>query len=79
MEHICWLNGFKSSKVQGIKWAPNHRAAARYAIDIKSFSWIFSISSISQGNNYCSIYCIYGPKHYGKKTLLSGAKKQICL
>ena len=33
MEHICWLNGFKSSRVQGIRWDSNYYAAARYAVD----------------------------------------------
>ena len=34
MEHICWLNGFKS-RVQGMKWPSNHRAAARSAVNTK--------------------------------------------
>ena len=34
MEHICWLNGFKSSQVQGIKWASKHHTAAIYALDM---------------------------------------------
>ena len=33
IEHIHWLNGFTSSRVQGIEWALNHHAAARYAVD----------------------------------------------
>ena len=32
MEHICWL---MSSRVQGIKWASDHCAAARYAVGMK--------------------------------------------
>ena len=27
MECICWLNGFKSPRVQGFKWASNHCVA----------------------------------------------------
>ena len=40
-EHDCWLNGAKSSRVQGIKWASNHNAAVRYSDQFKGcFSWI---------------------------------------
>ena len=34
MEHICWVNCFESSRVQGLKWASNHHAA-RCAVDTK--------------------------------------------
>ena len=33
MEQNNWLNGYKSSRVQGIKGASNQYTAARYAID----------------------------------------------
>ena len=33
-EHDCWLNGFKSSRVQCIEWVSNHHVAVRYAVDM---------------------------------------------
>ena len=49
MDHICWLNGFKSSRVQGIKWASNHHAAAD--------TTRFGFSQYS--GETCCIYCIF--------------------
>ena len=38
-KRICWLNGLRSSRVQGIIWASNHCAAVRYAAEY-FFHWV---------------------------------------
>ena len=46
MEQNNWLNGYKSSRVQGIKGASNQYTAARYAIDTDgSFQRLFLMTN----------------------------------
>ena len=40
MEQICWLNCYKSPRVQCIKWASNNHTAVRYGIDT---DWSFQL------------------------------------
>ena len=57
MEHICWLNGFKSPMVQRMKWTSNHCAAAKYAVDTTSFSWILGET---KSCSICSSMMVWG-------------------
>ena len=48
-EHF-WLNGFMSSRAQGIKWASNYRAALRYAVAMdESLQGLFLLNNFSIG------------------------------
>ena len=45
-EHDFWLNGSKSSRIQGFKWVSNHCAAVRYAVEMDaSFQELFLLNN----------------------------------